>query len=235
MSWWWRSKNKNSQDHDQEQAFVQRLADVNAFCLQAVYQKQLAVAAECRRGRLSCVEAIAALRDRRRSSADRLFSMHQAFLQLRRAIERSHTAEWFKARVPSFFAARESLVELIELVESPEAAADAAARQAELDRAALASDLYAPGVRALAEDEAKALRERDPERVDVALRYARVLVGTSDVVEAAEAAASPPEVEAARMLRFGYVRSAWRGIEDRLPEGSVEVMIDALDRVARAG
>jgi hypothetical protein len=171
---------------------------------------------------------------------DFLFSMHQAFLQLRRAIERSHTAEWFKASVPSLFVARDSLVELIELIESPEAAADAAARLAELDRVALASDLYAPGVRALAEEEVKALGRVDPlKRIENSLRYARALVdgGQSALEQEIVETTASHEVEAARMLRFGYVRSVWRGIEHRLPEGVVEhpgVMIDVLDRTARA-
>ena len=49
MSWWWRSKNSQDQEQADRDAFVHRLADVNAFSLENVYRQQLEVAAECRR------------------------------------------------------------------------------------------------------------------------------------------------------------------------------------------
>jgi hypothetical protein len=197
---------------------VDRLLDQNTTVLVNCYCKQREVAAECRRMRTTCmqtktcVEAIASMRERRwhQTHESEVTGLMAHFMsKLRYAMSRVHS--------PAFCERAESagqIAELVELAQSPEAAADRASVLADLD--GIAADATRPlGVRKMAEGEARELRrmvEEIDERIANCVKYA-----SKPINNVYDASPEHTEREVARLFGYGYVEEHWRGIEHLLP------------------
>ena len=237
--WEWVSSGRGS-DGGCDALFV-RVANDNATALEFVFRMQRDVAAECRRSKLPCIEAIAAMRcitDDQRAAARRSLCSH-LHGRLRDALVRVHTPGWCARALVGDIRDIRDIRGLVELAGSPAAAADAVAHLAELDRLAAAGEgegVPAP-LRALAAREAREVRGRCAQRLEKCL------------ADAAAAAAPPPlppldcpprdntPEEAARgIFELGYVERLWRGIEHLLPEGVEECgrMPFELERIGSA-
>ena len=220
-----------------DDALFARIASDNAAALEFVFRGQRDVAEECRRSNIPCVEAIAVMRERS-DTADRALNslVGQSYHRLRDALVRVHTPGWCAACRPADLPALEDLRGLLELAESPDAAADAAAHLAELDRIAAECPAGTPApLCALAAREAAEVRGRVQKRLSDAVASAGRAVAAAAPPPPREPYDKTPEEAARAIFELGYVEKLWRGIEHLLPEGVVETCGRMPGKLVRIG